>query len=60
MKKKNEFDKLGIQIEITYINPLGIISWKNRELVSSLMSVSQLELPKDLYKYIDFNRKDDE
>lgn len=59
--EENTFPFSGDTIDGHYVNSLGVINYNHQKLISELMPVQTLELPKDLFLYIDFkNTKNEE
>jgi hypothetical protein len=49
-------DKPGLELDGAYINSWGNIFYDHKKIISELMPIQSLELPKGLYKYLDYNK----
>jgi hypothetical protein len=58
--EENNWPLSGGTIYGHYINPLGAIHYNHQKLISELMPVAKLELPKDLFLYIDLKGNENE
>ncbi len=58
--KENNWPLSGVTVNGHYVNPLGVINYNHQKLISELMPIQTLELPKDLFLYIDFKNNENE